>query len=125
MGISIFGSSCSCSPSTTIIEKVVEKVKEVIKPNPDPTNFQILKTHWAGDYLAAEVFYPDCTNYEGRKILVYNSNKRKIYKAKFLDPHFCEGDHISPIARFEPTGFGWDMALMLIDQLADISDTNN
>jgi hypothetical protein len=135
MGLGIFkASTCGCEP--TVIERVVEKIDKVVEkiegvvrsnpvekikeaalPNPDPNNFEILKSWFAGEFVAVEIRYPDCTNYEGRKILVYKGAIEDLQKAKFLDPHFCEGEHISPIARFEPTGLGWDMAMMLVEEL--------
>jgi hypothetical protein len=77
-------------------------------PNPNPTNFRILRgyTSLNGKVSVVEVCYPDCTNYEGRKILVFEANISRVISRTQLDPHFCE-DHFSPIARFEPTERGW------------------
>jgi hypothetical protein len=59
----------------------------------------------------AEVLYPDCTNYEGRKILVLYGNKAALLSTTHLDPHFCDGPHdLKVFARFEPTEDGWDAA---------------
>jgi hypothetical protein len=55
--------------------------------------------------------YPDCTNYEGNKILVFhNISVEEIANANTIDPHFCDKDHVSPIARFRPSKDGWSMA---------------
>lgn len=94
-------------------------------PNPNPKNYQFIKTKaigkhdGLGNYMVMEVLYPDCTNYEGRKILVYeNVSVIQIVHQGSLDPHFSENPmYISPIARFEPTKQGWknavDFALMM------------
>lgn len=79
-------------------------------PNPDPHNFNIEKFEQVGKYAVIRVKYPDCTNYEGRKILVFESTVEEVLKQKVLDPHFCDDGHLSPIARFEPTEKGWDLA---------------
>jgi len=40
-------------------------------PNPDPRNFDIRCVVTIGDYIVVRVHYPDCANYEGNKIMVY------------------------------------------------------
>lgn len=81
-------------------------------PNPDPKNFQVKRYAAVGDGLVVEVHYPDCTNYEGRKVLVYAGVKiGDLLRQGSIDPHFCEDSaYHSPIARFEPTEDGWAMA---------------
>lgn len=59
-------------------------------------------------YTLVQVKYIGATNYEGRKILLYKGNLPDE-----LDPHFCE-HHKSPVARFEPTELGWELALCLM-----------
>lgn len=129
MGISCFGnssckcketvknpnSSCKCnSNKNTIIETT-----KVTFPNPNPNNYKIEKLilHLDKGYVLVLINYPDCTNFEGNKILVYkNVDPSTIINAKFLDPHFCNNDeHPSPIARFIPTDEGWEMALKFIN----------
>ena len=87
-------------------------------PMPDPRRFEILRgynvvnkdTSWA----ILEVHYPDCTNYEGRKILVYKGTTTyRICGSGILDPHFNEAG-LAPFARFEPTEEGWEGALTLV-----------
>src|SRR5262245_35821448 len=88
--------------------------RKKIPGNPDPKNFSILRTRIIGTFLIAKISYPDCKNYEGKKILVFSDTRRsELLKAKSLDPHFCEGEHLSPIARFEPTKKGWEMAVLM------------
>lgn len=85
-------------------------------PNPVPTNFRVMRTHELGKSFAIEVRYPDCTNYEGRKIMVYHNTKlKKLLAQGSLDPHFCGSkNYISPIARFRPTDLGWELACDLV-----------
>jgi hypothetical protein len=117
-------SSCCCNNSEpTIITKVVEVIKEKIAapklPNPNPYNFQII--YWEEHkekYTIAEIIYPDCTNYEGHKICVYETTHEKLSAQEFLDPHFCNNSkHLSPIARFVPTEKGLQMAQALVKTL--------
>ena len=81
-------------------------------PNPDPANFRIEKHQELNGYLILLVKYPDCTNYEGNKILVYRDlTYAEVKKFKTLDPHFSNSKTFaSPCARFEPTLVGWGLA---------------
>ena len=127
MGISILRmglSDCSCEQKCNY--KVVSAShwdcgcggKASKLPNPDPKNFKILRSVKAGRYVTVMVNYPDCTNYEGNKVLVFSDlTQDQIGLLKSIDPHFCEGDHPSPIARFEPTADGWDMSITFINTL--------
>lgn len=123
------GFSSSVHDSPRVVERTVEKVvkvevkcthchpKEVKLPNPNPRNFKVVRSEQIFECLVVEVLYPDCTNYEGRKIMVYaNTTLDKMLKknGNVLDPHFCENkDFVSPIARFEPTERGWKLARAL------------
>lgn len=82
-------------------------------PNPDPKNFQVKRYATVGDGLVVEVHYPSCTNYEGRKVLVYcNVTIGDLLRQGSIDPHFCDNtEYHSPIARFEPTENGWALAV--------------
>jgi hypothetical protein len=90
-------------------------------PNPDPHNYEVLEATQVGDFLVVKVRYPDCTNYEGVKIMVYQGvTALDLWKQKFLDPHFfASGTAKSPIARFVPTDSGWIMALRFAGMMAD------
>jgi anaerobic ribonucleoside-triphosphate reductase len=124
IGMHSSNSSCSsCQPSQTkYVDRIVQVPVQV--PNPDPNNFKVLDIYDDG-YIALLINYPDCTNYEGNKILVFdNTIKIKdIINLKSIDPHFCDGGHISPIARFEPTKRGWSMAIEFIKHLKGIKET--
>ena len=100
MGLSMF-SACSCDcPAPEL-------------PKPNPRNYRIHEIEILGDYMILLVRYPDCTNYEGVKVLVYKGvSLQQIVDQEKLDPHFCEGGgHPSPVARFEPTKRGMEMAV--------------
>lgn len=80
--------------------------------NPDPSNFIIEKYQELNGFLLMLVRYPNCTNYEGNKILVYKDlTYAQVKKFKTLDPHFSNNkNYASPMARFEPTLIGWGYA---------------
>ncbi len=85
---------------------------EVVLPNPDPRKFNIEKIAQTGTYICALVNYPGCTNYEGRKILVFeNTSEQDLTEATTLDPHFIEGGNLK--ARLRPDDEGWEDALLL------------
>lgn len=74
-----------------------------------------------GNYLVIEATYPNCTNYEGKKILLYNKyrSSAEVLAANNgeLDPHFSEK---GPIARFSPGTLG---RLMLATLLMELEKT--
>jgi len=76
--------------------------------NPDPKRFKIIRQEHFYPYTLLWVNYPNCTNFEGNKILVFRGDPSYITDVVFLDPHFAEGKRL--IARFVPTDEGWDMA---------------
>jgi hypothetical protein len=97
---------------------VKQETVEILPPNPDPKKYKIIQYVEAGKYLIVELLYEGCTNYEGRKLLLFNCSIGQLKEQKFIDPHFDDSDKfISPIARFEPTEEGWDMALVLVSHL--------
>lgn len=107
MGIRLFSSSSIDEP---IIKYITNT--EVINNNPDPKNFTIQKfQEWKGHSIIW-INYPECTNYEGNKILVFDYTlNRDIINWKLIDPHFSNSTKFkSPIARFEPTQRGWKLA---------------
>jgi len=93
-----------------------DSIKEsILLPNPKADNYEILRGEIINDYFIIEIKYLDCINYEGRKILVFeNCTIEDLKRQKLIDPHFSENKkYFSPIARFEPTERGWNMALKL------------
>jgi hypothetical protein len=83
--------------------------------NPNPAHYEIIASEQIGKFTIVVVHYPDCTNYEGRKILVFeNTTLARIQAQGSIDPHFSENTkYASPIARFEPTKRGVLMAKKL------------
>lgn len=104
----------SDNPVTRVIERVVEKVKYVVdnSGNPDSSRYRIDTFKKIDKFLIVWIVYPNCTNYEGQKILVYqNIEMRDLLNQKLVDPHFSNNTkYHSPIARFVPTNEGWEMA---------------
>jgi hypothetical protein len=80
--------------------------------NPNPSNYKIGAYCQYGDFLVVWITYPNCTNFEGNKILVYqNITLQDLRDQKLIDPHFSENkQYHSPIARFLPTAEGLEMA---------------
>lgn len=94
-----------------------EEIKSL--PNPKPDNYKVLRTLQMRNFLIIEIQYLDCTNYEGRKIMIYEGICLADLKAqKSIDPHFTENkNYHSPIARFEPTKRGWEMAEFFVNKM--------
>lgn len=58
---------------------------------PDPFKFNIKKYKQVGRFLITFINYPNCINYEGNKILVFeNCTIDQLNDQKFIDPHFIE-----------------------------------
>ena len=88
-------------------KKSFQKHKDNVNPNPG--NFKIIRAKEINNFLICEICYPNCINYEGRKILVYEGLKTSDFlKMKKIDPHFYPDSKL--VARFEPTTRGWKMA---------------
>lgn len=113
MGMRLFGSSSSYS------NEPCQKVKKSKFGNPDPKNFKLLQFVNIGKYTVARILYPDCKNYEGEKILVYTgADFLRILGQSEVDPHFSDNpDFVSPIARFEPTDRGWNLAIEFLRKI--------
>ncbi len=75
-------------------------------------HFDIVKYRQFGRILVVQIIYPDCTNYEGNKILIFNDCHINIIQCrKGIDPHFVENSNYELLARFQPTEKGWRMAV--------------
>ncbi len=89
--------------------------------NPDPSKYEILEIVLADNgYIILKVKYVGCTNYEGIKILLFDNNVTvaKLWSQNKIDPHFSKNkDYYSPIARFEPTERGMEMAKKICEIL--------
>lgn len=78
--------------------------------NPNPLNFVIEEIEQVEMYVIAMIIYPNCTNFEGRKLVVFRgATVQEIKQMTTIDPHFYEDSKI--IARFAPTHDGYKMAL--------------
>jgi hypothetical protein len=116
MGISPFNprSFCSCGASQTVNPPLPEV------RGPDPHRFKLGEVRAVGDWLVVGVRYPDTANFEGHKILVFKGVALETLESlEFLDPHFCESAHISPVARFRPTVDGWEAAVAFARLMAE------
>lgn len=109
---SIAGPSASSFDESSFIEN---NDNSIMPANPDPLKYEILEHILLGNKLIIKINYIGCTNYEGNKILMYeNCTLNQLKNQKYIDPHFSESTKfISPIARFEPTQRGWNMACEL------------
>ena len=82
--------------------------------NPDPHDYKVLDSTVYNDLRSdrastiVTVRYPNCSNYNGLKLLVYDFEMDTEYVEK-LDPHFLENKN-APFARFEPTEKGYAQA---------------
>jgi hypothetical protein len=87
--------------------------KASISKNPDPSKFNIITWVPVDKYLVVCIEYPNCENYEGKKVLVYEDlTIEQLRRFDTIDPHFSESKKFkSPIARFIPTVTGMDMAV--------------
>jgi hypothetical protein len=101
--------------SKTVVERIIEIVRpEMPKlPNPNPLHFSIVKSKKCGDVYVTMVHYPDCTNFEGNKILVTLSD---LSRKRKVDPHFMKSSDL--LARFVPTEEGWLMAIGFAQSIA-------
>lgn len=90
-------------------------------PNPDPGNYRLIQERRLGRYVVVEVQYPDATNYEGRKIMIFKARSFETvvsHNHGVVDPHFSENPKfLSPIARFEPTPQGWRNAIVCAEAM--------
>ena len=81
--------------------------------NPNPYLFRVLLAITLQDFIVAEIQYIGCTNFEGKKILVFKGMTMAEFTEKLqIDPHFNEYSQL--VARFVPTIEGWDMALQFV-----------
>ena len=86
--------------------------------NPDPEKFTVTKSFVSGTYACALISYANCTNYEGKKIVVFeNMTIEDIWNMKVIDPHFAQDGKV--IARFRPDDEGWSDAIAYVEQKAN------
>ena len=86
----------------------MEYVTKPQPPNPNPKNFNILRLEQIGIFVCSEILYPDCTSFEGKKIIVFvNTTENEVRKMNEIDPHFAWDSHV--FARFHPNA--WNVAI--------------
>lgn len=97
-----------------------------VTTNPDPSNYRVLDCQeFPTGYTIIKLRYPDCTNFEGVKILVFAAKLRDILVQHDIDPHFSESKiKLHPIARFVPTEYGWELAVKFVNQMEPIRGQN-
>lgn len=85
--------------------------RKPVPGDPVPERFYVVSLIQVGTAAVVELRYPDCRNYEGRKVLVFDDYEKfvRLRKTGAIDPHFLE-DVYSPVARFEPTERGRKLA---------------
>jgi hypothetical protein len=107
----------SCAHGTKAYCRICEPARPAATPltqsgNPNPGRFTVKRTERVGNYLIAEVVYPDCSNYEGRKILAFiGVDEEWLKRQRRLDPHFDPESQL--VARFTPGPLGWELARRL------------
>ena len=113
MGVIKLFSSDSRDCGSGSFKKPPYEVKvERIQSTPDPYDFEVRETVIINGYPICWVQYPNVDNYEGNKILMYPKHFDMNKVKDRMDPHFLDkGD--SPIARFQPTQYGWELAIKL------------
>lgn len=92
-------------------------------PNPNPKKCTVQTAYTNDDYTVLSIKYDGCTNFEGYKILVFRGPLAPIIEQRVfgggIDPHFSASTNVlHPMARFEPTDGGWEMACKLVEGLS-------
>lgn len=98
---------------------------EPLEPyEPDPDDFRVERWTAAGEYVVALLRYPNAkTWHDGKKLCVFRADVSQILYAKRIDPHFSEPrTPQTPVARFEPTFWGWEQACELANRLRGLND---
>lgn len=97
-------------PTHTVKPKAYPRLEG--KNMPDPNDWKVVKAAEMNGFLILKLNYPNCTHYEGNKILVFQgSTLIDLVNQRMIDPHFFkDSKYKSPVARFEPTDNGWRMA---------------
>jgi hypothetical protein len=111
MGLKIGFSSCSCDNHDcggTTKTKIIDR-------NPDPSLFTIKSLHFINGYTIAVVVYPNCINFEGKKVLAFEGDLiNRLTASKKIDPHFFDS-RLSPVARFSPNIKGLQALSRMLD----------
>jgi len=88
----------------------LDNLEKVNKKQSRADKYIIQQSIQIGNNLVLDIVYQNCTNYEGRKILVFKHmtlDKLLENNHQLIDPHFSKNtDYVSPFARMEPTEEG-------------------
>lgn len=102
----------------SFFQQIPKKIRKFL---PKPNKYDILQTIQVGSHLVLVIKYDACTYYEGKKILVFEDitlEKLLERNNNLIDPHFCDNTNfVSPVARFEPTENGLDMAIQFAKKI--------
>lgn len=95
---------CDCKYSTTAGRYNIN--------SPNPWKFTIHEIWQYKHATVAIIDYPNCTNFEGSKVIVFRGQQRDaLLKAEQIDPHFYQkSTTLSIIARFRPDAKHVDLA---------------
>ena len=86
---------------------------------PNPRRYEIIQSWQYGIYLVLKIKYLNCSNYERIKILVYEQCTLPVLLEQgSIDPSFNNSkSYYSPIAKFEPSARGQELALQFAHEL--------
>ena len=80
---------------------------------PNPNKYRVVMTERYTNSTLVIIDYVGCSNFEGRKVMVYSGNFNPVGS---VDPHFS-ATGVSPIARFKPDEIGLKLARKLCSDL--------
>lgn len=107
MGIALFGGGRSYDR---------QKNNQSYPTDPNPSYFTIQKI-WENKkkkMVLAQIKYPNCTNFEGVKLILFSNTTRLNISATLkLDPHFLKTNNV--LARFRPNKEGLKLALSILN----------
>lgn len=84
--------------------------------DPIATRFRIVNMYSVNGHTLAHINYPNCTNFEGNKYILFKDTSiKEIEQMGEIDPHFQQGSNI--IARLEPTPMGWNLGVAMMNIL--------
>lgn len=104
-----------------VIKDRLQTLEETNKKQPRADNYNIINSIQVGPHLVLEIHYPNCQNYEGKKILVFKNvelDTLLLRNNNLIDPHFSDNPNFqSPIARFQPTQEGLEIAIQFTKEI--------
>lgn len=90
--------------------------ESVTTPNPNKFNFKILDKKIKGDYLLVHIIYPDCTTFDGKKLILFKGiDFNDLSEMSEIDPHFLEDNNVA--ARFRCNTEGLHLANILLNNI--------